>query len=145
MFQDNFHENCSWVWFSLLCIHPAIPMNIFCCTPLPRIDQSYDENAAATLFKICQKQKIYNEKNINIFCLSIRVFLLENMTVFCSAFIFLGIGEKLSNIICHKCIFLHKFSPSPKPWQRKFSCISIEYLLYSGKRALSNIAVQPLC
>ena len=25
----HFHESCSWVWFSLLCIHPAIPMNIF--------------------------------------------------------------------------------------------------------------------
>ena len=120
-------------------------MNIFCCTPLPRIDQSYDENAAATLFKISQKHKIYNEKNIIIFCLKIRGFLLEKVNVFCSAFIFLCIGEKLSNMIGQKCRFLHKCSPSSKPRQRKFSCISIEYLLYSGKRALSNIALQPLC
>ena len=46
---------------------------------------------------------------------------------------------------------LHKFSTSSKTWQGNFFLhfqwkFSIEYLLlYSATRALSNIAVQPLC
>ena len=59
-----FEKNCSWVWFSLLCIHSAIVMNIFHCEPLPPIVQSYDENADCIVQDLVQNTKIFLKKII---------------------------------------------------------------------------------
>ena len=59
-----FEKNCSWVWFSLLCIHSAIVMNIFHCEPLPPIVQSYDENADCIVQDLVQNTKMFWRKII---------------------------------------------------------------------------------
>ena len=52
------------MWFSLLCIHSAIVMNIFHCEPLPPIVQSYDENADCIVQGLVQNTKMFLKKII---------------------------------------------------------------------------------